>query len=126
MVRNTISDAVTRINNGYVANLVSVLLPKSKKVLAVMEVLAKYKYIKSVKAEDEGIRVELLYIDKQPVIVGMRNVSRPGKKVYVTYKAIPKVWGGLGINILSTSKGIMGQKDAKKTKLGGELLMQVW
>ena len=126
MVRNTISDAVTRIKNGYRANLNEVLLPKSKKIQAVMTVLAKYKYVKSVKLDDQNLVVELYYVDKQPVIIGMRNVSRPGQKVYVSYKAIPKVWGGLGINVLSTSKGVMGQKEAKKAKLGGELLMQVW
>jgi len=91
-----------------------------------MTVLAKYKYVKSVKLDDQNLVVELYYVDKQPVIIGMRNVSRPGQKVYVSYKAIPKVWGGLGINVLSTSKGVMGQKEAKKAKLGGELLMQVW
>jgi Ribosomal protein S8 len=126
MVRNTISDAVTRIKNGYRANLTDVVMQKSKKVEAVMLVLAKYKYVKSVKTSNDSLVIELNYIDKMPVIVGMRNVSRPGQKVYVPYKAIPKVWGGLGINILSTSKGVMGQKEAKKAKLGGELLMQVW
>jgi len=126
MVRNAISDAVTRVKNGYRANLTEVRLPKSKKIQAVMEVLAKYKYIKSVKLDDVDLVVELSYAEKQPIIIGMRNVSRPGRKVYVPYKDIPKVWGGLGINVLSTSKGIMGQREAKKAKLGGELLLQVW
>ncbi len=126
MVRNTISDAVIRVKNGYLANLSQISIPHSKKVLAVMEVLVKHKYLKSVKADKDSLVVELNYPDKKPAIIDLRNISVPGKKVYTPYKMMPKVWGGLGINVLTTNKGVLSDKEARKLKVGGEILLQVW
>lgn len=126
MVNSTLSDAITRIRNGYAAGLPEIKLPQSKLVLAVAEVLAKHGYLEKVVKEKDGCTATLKYEGKDPIIVGIKGVSKPGQRVYTQYKAIPKVWGGLGINILSTSKGIMTEKEARKNKLGGELLVQVW
>jgi len=126
MVNDVLADAMTRIRNGYRADLVEVSLPNTKKVAATLSVLTKYKYINGVKKDGNLLIVELRYENKQPAIMGIRSVSKPGQKVYAPYKAIPKVWGGLGINVVSTSKGIVSEKEARKAKQGGELLVQVW
>ncbi len=128
MVNDSLSDMLIRIKNGYLAQAVEVFMPTSKLRVAVAEVLVKENYIKEAKVDaDQGLLViTLKYDHKEPAITDLRRVSKPGRRVYTSIKSLPRVLGGLGIHILSTPKGVMSQKQAKKLNVGGEVLAQVW
>lgn len=128
MVNDSLSDMLIRIKNGYLARAVEVSMPTSKLRVAVADVLVKEKYIKEAKVDaEQGLLVVTLQYDhKAPAITDVRRVSKPGRRIYTSIKSLPRVLGGLGIHILSTPKGVMSQKSAKKLNVGGEVLAQVW
>jgi small subunit ribosomal protein S8 len=131
MTSDPISDMLTRIRNGIKARHAKVDVPASKLKTEIARILKDEGYILNYKIVDEGahkaIRVYLKYTTaNQPVIAKIERVSRPGCRVYVGSTEIPKVLGGLGINILTTPKGVMTGKSARKENVGGELLCQVW
>lgn len=126
MVNDHLSDLVTRVRNGYLAKLAKISVPKTKAVAKVLEVLADEGYVASVKEAGRELEVELKYDGKTPALAGISRVSKPGVRVYAGIKDLPKVCGGLGMNILSTPKGILGEKKARKLKVGGEVIAQVW
>lgn len=126
-----IADLLTRIRNAQRAGLESLELPASKLKQRICEVLREEGFIRevSLKADDkQGIlTVGLKYdFDKRPVISEIKRQSKPGLRRYVKHTEIPKVMNGLGIALLSTSKGILADKEARKQHLGGELLATVW
>ncbi len=130
-VTDAISDMLTRIRNAGKAKHPSVDIPGSKVCLAVAEVMKKEGYIKGykfIKDNRQGIlRIYLKYDAKENhVIDGLKRVSKPGRRVYVRRKEIKPVLNGLGIAILSTSKGIMTDKEAIHENLGGEWLCNIW
>jgi small subunit ribosomal protein S8 len=130
MVTDPIADMLTRIRNAIMARHDTVSIPLSKSKLAIAKILKDEGFITDfsiVKGEPEKtIKVTLKYIDNQPVIIGLERVSKPGLRSYIKKGEIPRVYGGLGIAIVSTSKGIMVGQHAWKQKLGGELLCYVW
>jgi small subunit ribosomal protein S8 len=131
MVSDPIADMLTRIRNSIKARHPKVDVPASKLKTEIARILKDEGYILNYKIVDEGnhkaIRVYLKYTAlNAPVIAELERVSRPGCRVYVGSKEIPKVLGGLGINILTTPKGVMTGRNAKREGLGGELLCQVW
>ena len=131
MTSDPISDMLTRIRNGIKARHAKVDVPASKLKTEIARILKDEGYILNYKIVDEGnhkaIRVYLKYTTgNQPVIAKIERVSRPGCRVYVGSTEIPKVLGGLGINILTTPKGVMTGKSARKENVGGELLCQVY
>ena len=130
MVTDPIADMITRIRNAAQAMHVSVNIPASKMKIAIADVLKREGYIKGYKAiddEKQGIlRIVLRYYNSRPVISGIKRVSKPGRRVYRGIGNIPRVRDGLGINILSTSKGIMTDHSARELRLGGEMLISVW
>lgn len=132
MLTDPISDMLTRIRNSVLARHDRVTLPASRLKRAVAEILASEGYVSSVQAEPgedgrEHLTLVLKYgRDRQPVIEGIRRVSRPGRRVYVACKDIHKVRQGLGISVLSTSRGVMSDREARKQGVGGELLCEVW
>ena len=127
MVNDSLSDFVTRIRNGYLAHLDQVSLRSTKFIAAFAAVLVKSGYVESVKNEDGELTVTLKYDGKgEPAITGIRRISTPGSRVYRSIADLPRVWGGLGISILSTPKGILTGASAKKLNVGGEVLAQVW
>ncbi|MDD5313522.1 MAG: 30S ribosomal protein S8 [Dehalococcoidia bacterium] len=130
MVTDPIADMLTRLRNGAMARHDSVMIPASKMKLAVAKILREEGFITDytlVKSEPQRmIKVTLKYIDKQPAFLGLEKVSKPGLRVYAGKREIPRVYGGLGIAILSTSKGVMTGQDAWKKNLGGEILCYVW
>lgn len=131
MFTDPIADYLTRLRNGIMAGHDAVVVPASKMKEQISSILKQEGYIHSYKAvEHEGrnyIVVNLKYVkDKQSVIHGLKRISKPGLRVYAGVKEIPEVNGGLGITILSTPKGILTGKDAKKQNLGGEILASVW
>jgi len=131
MVSDPIADMLTRIRNGLKAKFPKVDVPSSKLKLEIARILKDEGYILNYKIVDEGshkaIRVYLKYQDNgAPVISSLERVSRPGCRVYVGSREIPKVLGGLGISILTTPKGVMTGREANRQNVGGELLCRVY
>ena len=130
MVNDPIADMLTRIRNAIMARHDSVVIPLSKAKVSIAKILKDEGFIVDyaiVKGETHRfIKVTLKYIDSQPIILGLERVSKPGLRLYVRRGEIPRVYGGLGIAILSTSKGISVGRDAWRRNLGGELLCYVW
>lgn len=121
-----ISDLLARIKNGYMAKSQEITCFPSKEKLAVAKILEKEGYLEKVETDGRSIRIFLKYKEKQGAIESFKRISKPGLRVYVKHDKIKKPFGGIGISILSTPGGIMTGVDAKKKKLGGELLCQVW
>ena len=130
-VSDPIADLLTRIRNGLSADHEAVEMPASRFKVEVARILAEQGYIAGYSTEPGGVaetlRVELKYTpDRKPVITGMQRVSRPGRRTYVGAREVPRVLGGMGTAILSTSKGVMTGHDARRAGVGGEVVAQVW
>jgi len=131
MTTDPIADMLTRIRNANMVRHEFVLLPWSKMNLAIVRILKEEGFIDNYEVlkgkPTRMIKVYLKYTDKkQPAILGLKRISKPGLRVYAQSSEIPRVYGGLGIAILSTSKGVMTGQRAWKQHLGGELLCYVW
>ena len=130
-ITDTIADLLTRIRNANSAKHDSVQIPASNMKKAICQILLDEGYIKSFTVEEDGkqgvITVTLKYLEgKTPVIQGLRRVSKPGLRIYSNVEDMPKVMKGLGIAIISTSKGVMTDREARKQNVGGEVLAFVW
>lgn len=126
MVNYPVADLLTRIRNAAMARKKEILVPYSKLKLAVCQTLEKEGYLSEVKKEKDTLHLVLAYKRRWPVITGVRNISRPGLRVYRGVKNLPRPLGGVGISIVSTPKGVMSDKEARKKNLGGEILGEVW
>jgi small subunit ribosomal protein S8 len=131
VITDPIADLLTRIRNANTANHQTVDIPASKMKKAVAQILADEGFIAAIEELKDGpqgtLRIQLKYgPEKEKVITGLRRISRPGLRVYTTKTEIPRVLGGLGLVIMSTSKGIMSGKRAKREGYGGEVLAYVW
>lgn len=131
MTSDPIADMLTRIRNAIAARHPKVDVPASRLKMEIARILKNEGYILNYKMAEEGsrklIRIYLKYTPGNvPVISQIQRVSRPGCRVYVGAKSVPRVLGGLGINILTTPKGVMTGKEARKAGVGGEVLCQVW
>ncbi|SVD35414.1 uncharacterized protein METZ01_LOCUS388268 [marine metagenome] len=125
-----IADMLTRIRNGHKIKAESVLMPSSKIKINIARVLVEEGYINGYQEEDlennkKNLLINLKYYEGRPVIEKIERVSRPGLRIYKPTNELPKVMGGLGILILSTSKGVMSDRQAKKQGQGGEILCVV-
>ncbi len=130
-ITDTIADLLTRIRNANSAKHDTVEIPSSNMKKAICQILVDEGYIKSFSVEEDGkqgmIKVVLKYTEgKTPVIQGLRRVSKPGLRIYSNVEDMPKVMKGLGIAIISTSKGVMTDRQARKENVGGEVLAFVW
>lgn len=130
-ITDSIADMLTRIRNASSAKHDSVKVPASNMKKAIAQILVDEGYIKSFKVEDDGkqgmIEIALKYgPNKTAAITGLRRVSKPGLRIYSGCEDMPKVMKGLGIAIVSTSKGVMTDKDARKANVGGEVLAFIW
>ena len=131
VINDPIADMLTRIRNGLIARHDSVTMPASNMKKAIAKILLDEGYIKSVDCIDDGlqgqIKIVLKYAQgKESVIKGLKRISKPGLRVYARSSEIPKVLGGLGIAIVSTSKGVMSDKEARNAGIGGEVLAYIW
>lgn len=131
MITDPIADMLTRIRNANSAKHETVDIPASNLKKAVAEILLEEGYIKNFQVIDDNtqglIRITLKYGEnKQKVITGLKRVSKPGLRVYASCEELPKVLKGLGIAIISTSKGVMTDKKARRENVGGEVLAFVW
>jgi small subunit ribosomal protein S8 len=130
-VTDPVADFLTRIRNGLRADHETVDIPASKLKNELARILREQGYIEDFSTEPgrvgEVIRVRLKYTEgRQPVISGLERVSRPGRRTYVNSKEIPKVLGGMGVAIISSSTGVMTGHDARKAGVGGEVVAYVW
>ena len=129
-ISDVIADMLTRIRNANDAKHETVDIPASNLKKSIAEILLEEGYIKNFQIVEDGkqgiIRVALKYVGKQKVIHGLRRVSKPGLRIYSNCEDMPKVMNGLGIAIVSTSKGVMTDKKARQANVGGEVLAFVW
>jgi len=123
-----IADMITRIRNANLVKHKEVMIPFSKIKFSIAEILVKEGFIKNIEKleEDRGqIKIELKYKKGTPIINEIKRVSKPGNRVYRGYREIPKLLPSLGLAILSTPKGVMTHEEAKKQKLGGEIIFEI-
>ncbi|MDD4378157.1 MAG: 30S ribosomal protein S8 [Eubacteriales bacterium] len=130
-VTDPIADMLTRIRNANSSKHITVDVPASNMKKSIADILAEEGYIKGYEFTEDGkqgiIRINLKYgANKQSIISGLKRISKPGLKVYVNKDEIPKVLGGLGIAIISTSQGVMTDKNARRQRIGGEVLAFIW
>ena len=122
-----IADMLTRIRNANSSKHETVDVPKSKVKKAIAEILLEEGYIKGYTEDDRNITITLKYVgNKQKVISGLKRISKPGLRVYAECENLPKVLNGLGIVLVSTSKGVMTDKKARELGIGGEVMAYVW
>jgi small subunit ribosomal protein S8 len=131
MTSDPVADMLTRVRNAITARHPKVDVPASKLKAEIARILKEEGYISNFKVAEEGVkRVIKIYLkygpNNSPVITQIERVSRPGCRVYVGQKDIPRVQGGLGINILTTPRGVMTGKHARQEGVGGELLCRIW
>lgn len=127
---DSIADMFNRIRNAQMAGKPGVLVPFSNIKLNIAQILEKNKFIDGIdkrkRKADKLLEIALKYDNKAPAISGIKRVSKPGQRIYASFNEIKPVRAGFGISIISTSKGLMTGKEARKQKLGGELICEVW
>ncbi len=129
-VTDPVADMLTRIRNAIMAGHDSVLVPSSGVKLSIARILKEEGFVDDYEnlegKPQRTIRLRLKYVDKQPALLGLEKVSKPGLRVYVNRREVPRAYGGLGIAIVSTSQGVMTGREAWRRHLGGEVLCYVW
>ena len=130
MVNDSIADMLTRIRNAQTARHETVTLETSIMKKSIAQILLDEGYISAFEEVDAGknknLVISLKYVNKSKVITGLKRISKPGRRIYAGAQELPKVLGGLGIVIVSTSKGVMTDREARKLGIGGEVLAYVW
>ncbi|HSL67053.1 MAG TPA: 30S ribosomal protein S8 [Actinomycetota bacterium] len=130
-VTDPVADMLTRIRNANVAYKDDLLVPVSKLSQAILKILAAEGFVDGFETEGQGVhqalRVRLKYgAKRERTITGLRRISTPGRRVYAVHDKLPRVMGGLGIAILSTSQGVITDREASRRRIGGEVLAYVW
>ncbi len=131
MMTDPIADMLIRIKNALMARHKTVVVPGSKLKIEIARILKEEGYIEDYRVIEEKpqrkIEIVLKYDEKKrPVIAGIKRVSKPGRRIYRGYKELPKVLNGMGIAIISTSQGIMTDHEARKRRVGGEVICEIW
>lgn len=130
MTNDPIADLLIQIKNGYMARKEKVIIPHSQIKESLAKLLQRTGYVGKVEVVKDGIfksiSVELSYNGKKPKLIGVVRESKPGRRVYVAKGEIPRVLGGMGVAIISTAEGLLTDKEARKKKIGGELLCKIW
>jgi small subunit ribosomal protein S8 len=138
MVNDTISDMLTRIRNANLAYQDCITIPKTRIHIKICEILEREGFLQKFSLSETNSNELILYLKyiktstqtsgglKKPCITNLKRISKPGLRIYTNYKDIPQILGGMGIIIISTSKGLMTDREAKLAHLGGELICSVW
>ncbi len=132
MVNDPTGDFLTRLRNAQLRKQEEVVVPTTRIISAIAEILKKNNYIEDYSVSDDkglaqqNITVKLKYIGGEPAMRSLERISKPGLRKYLNYKEIPKVLNGKGIGIFSTSKGVLSNNEAKTQKVGGEYLCEIW
>lgn len=129
-VTDSIADFLTRIRNAAKAKKVNVEIPCSNFKISLAEILKKYNFIENYTVIEDTkqnvLKVQLKYVKGVSAVSGLKRISTPGLRVYKSFDTLPKVFNGLGIAVISTSKGLMTDKEAKNQSLGGEVICYIW
>ncbi len=125
-MHDKVGDLLIRIKNGYMARLNEVVSPYSKLSMAICQLLKNEGFIEDFEKGERNIEITLKYENRKPVLTNVKRISKPGKRVYKGSKLIPRVYNGLGFAIISTPKGVMSDRTARKEGLGGEIMAFVW
>ncbi len=129
-MNDPIADMLTRIRNAQAVSREDVFIPFSNIKLEIAKILEKHGFISNVKkigrAPKKQIKIELKYEEKQPKIIGLKRVSKPGQRIYVGAKRLRLVRGGYGMSVVSTPQGLMTNSQARKKNLGGEIICEIW
>ena len=125
-MNDLVADFLARMKNGIERKRETVLVPSTKMNVEILKVLKQEEMIVGYEKVEDGIGVEILYDDGEPVVTQFKRVSSPGQRIYVTSKEIVPVMNGRGISIISTSKGLMSGAMAKSQSIGGELICKIW
>lgn len=132
MVNDTIADYLTRLRNAQLRKQEFVTIPATKMLVSISEILKKSNLIEDYEVSNEenlpqqSLSLKLKYFGSEPAMRSIKRISKPGLRKYVNYKEIPKVLNGKGIAIISTPQGVLSGDDAKKSKVGGEYLCEIW
>lgn len=130
MLTDPIADMLTRIRNAVRVRAEKVDIPASRMKLEIAKVLKEEGFIRAykiLKHKKQGIiRLNLKYLDNESLITGLKRASRPGRRFYVGFNEIPKVMGGVGVAVLTTSRGVMSDKACRREKAGGEVICYIW
>jgi small subunit ribosomal protein S8 len=129
MLNDTISDMLTRVRNAIIVKSQTVSVPTTNSTRAIATILLREGFIESfTELTSNQIELRLKYLgrDRKPCLTNIKRISKPGLRVYSNSKEIPQILGGIGVVILSTSKGLMSDREARAKKLGGELICSVW
>jgi len=130
MIFDPIADMLTRVRNALAVKHETVEMPSSKMKESIADILVKEGYITSKEVITDGVKktlkLTLKYYNGQPVIQGIKRISKPGLRIFTDIENMPKVLNGLGIAIMTTTKGVMTDKEARKLKVGGEVIAYVW
>jgi small subunit ribosomal protein S8 len=127
MITDPISDMLTRIRNAAMAKKTEVVLPYSKVKFEILKILEREEYIKDVAhLNPRELKLSVKYENGAPIIRNIKRISRPGQRIYAAYKELPVVLSDIGLAIISTSQGIMTNKDARKRHLGGEVICEIY
>lgn len=125
-----IADMLVSIKNAQTVKKETVKIPFSKIKFEIAKILQKEGYIDKVEEKGRGKKFLIIYLkydeNKKPAITGVKKISKPGQRVYKGYQEIKKIKGGYGLAVISTSKGLMSDKEAKKQKIGGEVIFEIW
>lgn len=125
-ISDPVSDMLARIRNAFHALHKDVNIPRSKMKEAIAAILKEEGYIEGYSADERTLTLELKYVGGKPAVAGLKKISKPGRRVYVPASDIPRVQNGLGICILSTSKGLLAGQKATEAHVGGEVLCEIW
>jgi len=125
-MQNSVIDLIIRIKNSYMTRNEQVEVLFSKFNEEVLKKLLQLGFIKKFETKEKTILVELIYKDKKPAMTEVQLYSKPGRRYYVSYKNLKLVMGGLGYSLISTSQGVLTNKEAREKKVGGELLFSIW
>jgi len=126
MLTDPIADMLTRVRTAHLALHKEVSVPRSKMKESITSILKAEGYVNDFSVEDREIKITLKYVKGKAVIAGLKRISKPGRRVYVGAQDVPSVQNGLGICILSTSRGVLEGNAAKEANAGGEILCEIW
>lgn len=126
MVSDPIADVLTRIRNGYLAKKKKVIVPFSGLKEKLAQILVKEEFLREAKREGQELILQLKYRAGQPAVQRIRRISKPGRRIYKKAKELKSIQSGLGISIVSSPQGLMTNKEARKKRLGGEVICEVW
>lgn len=126
MVTDPVGDLLTRVRNAALRRSREVVMPYSRLKFDIAKVIEKEGYISGVKKIKNELSLTIVYKGRRPLLTGIKNISRPGLRIYRKKDELPRPIGGAGISIISTPQGVMSNKDARKKNLGGEVLGEIW